>query len=436
MRVNTRFWTGSFFGLFLFFVLSLPVTANVCACEPVVIVKLSVEDSISLELTGPAKLLYQAETGWIPATEGQLPSGKTWLLKAQEGKIILTTSAGDNITSAFPLLLVPVEADKPVQINGRPYPGKIELRPGVSVCLFNHAGLEDYVTGVLAGETYAHWPPAALQAIAVAVRSYTLFNLNRHGEFDFCDQVHCQKYLGLPQASAFFSAAAKTRGEVLTWEGGVINAVYHASSGGFTQNNEDVWEGGALPYLRGVEDFDHNGEKYYWPESFFFSGEELAGRLELNGNGNLEIFPVTSMDDGFSGFGFRRVEEGREKVVRYETIRRLLRLPGPNFRFYRVRQEEIAAAAGRLEELALGKGIKMDETIYLEAKMRLALLVEEITERTLVGPGEGVLVIGRGAGHGVGLSQWGARALAEKGHDYRAILNHYYGGGVLIRQEY
>ena len=240
----------------------------------------------------------------------------------------------------------------------------------------------------------------------------------------------------MPQAPAFLSAVAATRGEVLTWEGRVINAVYHASSGGFTQNNEDVWEGPALPYLRGVEDFDQNGEMYYWPESFFFSGEELAGKLGLKGHGALEIFPVTAGERGFSGLGFRRVKEPGEIVVRYETIRRLLRLPGPNFRFYKVKTDELGAAAGRLEELALGRGMEIDGKVYVEAKVRLALTVEEIRGRTVIGPGEGVLVIGRGAGHGVGLSQWGARALAEKGQGYQEILRHYYGEKTLIHREY
>lgn len=431
-----RFWPGIIFLSFLFSLLSFPAAAGADLREPVVIVKLSVAEPANLELAGPANLYYQGENGWIPALEGPLPAGKTWLAGVEEEKILLTTGTGDYITSAFPLLFVPVEPEKPVKINGRSYPGKIELRPGSAIGFFNHAGLEDYVTGVLAGEVYPHWPPAALKAIAVAVRSYTLFNLNRHGKFDFCDQVHCQKYPGLSQSPAFFAAVAATRGEVLTWEGRVINAVYHASSGGFTRNNEDVWEGEALPYLRGVEDFDQNGEKYYWPESFFFSGEELAAKLGLNGNGPLEIFPVTAGEKGFSGLGFRCGKENGEMVVRYETIRRLLRLPGPNFRFYKVKADELGAAAGRLEELALGRGIEVDGKIYLEAKVRLTLPVEEIRGYTVIGPGEGVLVIGRGAGHGVGLSQWGARALAEKGYDYRDILRHYYGEKVLIQREY
>src|SRR5690606_8245716 len=124
------------------------------------------------------------------------------------------------------------------------------------------------------------------------------------------------------------------------------------------------------------------------------SGEELAGKLGLNGNGPLEVFPVASGEGRFSGLGFRRVEENREMVVRYETIRRLLQLPGPNFRFYKVKTEELGAAAGRLEGLVLGKGTELDGKAYLDAKIRLALPVEEVLGPTVVGPGEGVLVIG------------------------------------------
>jgi len=421
-----------FFSLFSCF----PFSVQAVGEEPVVTVKLSVETPFILEFDSPVEIFRRNGAGWVSAAEERLNPEKIWTVRQEEKNVSLITTAGDRITFNIPLLLAPLPPHEIFKVNGREYSGKIEIRPGTVVALINHTGLEAYVSGVLAGEVYPDWPPGALQAQAVAARSYALYNLNRHEDFDFCDQEHCQRYWGFPRDSSFISAAYETKGEVLVWEGEIINAVYHASSGGFTQNNEDVWEGESLPYLRRVEDFDRNGEKYFWPESYFFRTEEIAGRLNLKGEGPLEVFPHFSPAGSFTTISFTRVNGGERETVRCETLRRLLELPGPQFSLFRIDEQKISEAAARLEELVLGKGEERGGLVYLEGRIALVLPAEEITALTRIGPEEGVLIIGRGFGHGVGLSQWGARALAEKGDDYRSILKHYYGDGVSIRQEY
>lgn len=425
---------GLLFFFLLFFLSSFLLQA--AGEEPVVTIKLSVETPFTLEFHSPAGIFRRDGAQWVSAAEERLNPGKVWTVRREENKVSLITAAGDRITFNIPLLLVPLPPHQVFKVNGREYSGKIEIRPGPVVTVINHTGLEDYVAGVLAGELYADWPSAVLRAQAVAARSYALYNLHRHEDVDFCDLEHCQKYWGLSRNPSFSSAAEETRGEVLVWEGQIINAVYHASSGGFTQNNEDVWEGESLPYLRRVEDFDREGEKYFWPKSYFFPGEEIADRLGLKGDGPLEVSPHFSPSGSFTAISFGRVNGGVKQTLRCETLRRLLGLPSPQFHLFRVAEERVSAAAADLEELILGKGEERDGLVFLEVEFVLTLPAEQITEPTHIGAGEGILIIGRGFGHGVGLSQWGARALAEKGYDYRAILNHYYGDEVVIRQEY
>ncbi len=425
---------GLLFSFLLFFLFSSLLQA--AGEEPAVTIKLSVDTPFTLEFDSPAEIFRRDGAGWVLAAEERLNPGKVWTVRREEKTVSLSTAAGDRITFNIPLLLAPLPPRQVFKVNGREYPGKIEIRPGPVVTVVNHTGLEAYVAGVLAGELYPDWPPAVLRAQAVAARSYALYNLKRHEEADFCDLEHCQKYRGLTRNPSFSSAVEDTRGEVLVWEGEIINAVYHASSGGFTQNNEDVWEGESLPYLRRVEDFDQEGEKYFWPESYFFRGEELAGRLGLKGDGALEVSPYFSPSGSLTAVCFARVNGGERETFRAETLRRLLDLPSPQFRLFRVAEKTMAAAVAGPEELLLGKGEERDGLLFLEARMVLAFPAEEITEPVLIGPGEGILMIGRGSGHGVGLSQWGARALAGQGYDYRAILNHYYGDGVVLRREY
>lgn len=243
-------------------------------------------------------------------------------------------------------------------------------------------------------EAYAGWPLEALKANAVAIRSYTLYSLGKHGTFDLCDTSHCQVCRGLPGEAIFWTAVAGTAGEILSWQGRPINAVYHSSSGGRTRNNEEVWPGPPLPYLRAVEDFDQDGGNYQWPQQYLFSWTELTQALGVAADRELSLVPFYNHTGELLGFWLYSYR--MEQQLRNEELRRLLSLPSPTFRVF----------------------IQPEGT--------------EITEAVTLPPGTNLLFTGKGAGHGVGLSQWGAAALAKQGYSYREILRHYYGPEVSL----
>ncbi len=137
--------------------------------------------------------------------------------------------------------------------NLRAYRGSIELVPfGGRMLIVNLIGTEEYLRSVVPCEIGKDAPDAALEAQAVAARTYLVRNLKRHapGGFYLCDGQHCQAYGGMRYESSRASiAVANTRGLVLTYDGVIANSVYHANCGGELRSCDAVWGGPVVPYL-------------------------------------------------------------------------------------------------------------------------------------------------------------------------------------------
>jgi stage II sporulation protein D len=156
----------------------------------------------------------------------------------------------------------------------------------------------------------------------------------------------------------------------------VIEAVFHSSSGGHTENSEDIWQRPS-PYLRGVADFDQEAPVFQWSETF--SAQQLAQRI--TGIGHLQSVATE-----------RATPRGRVVSARLQGTQGSRTLTGVELR------------------QALG--------------LRSTLISFNIA-------GDTIRVNGRGFGHGLGMSQWGARGLATRGHNHQQILTHYYQGTAL-----
>lgn len=270
-------------------------------------------------------------------------------------------------------------------IGIRPYRGIIEIRrtPAGRLTVINELPLESYLYGVLKMEVDPAWPAEALKAQAVAARTLALYNLGRYRSegYDVRATTDTQVYGGiLAEDPRTVAAVDATRGEVLVYQGRPILAVYHSDSGGMTESSEFVW-GGRYPYLRGVSDPFTSAA----PWVVKLDLPSLEDRLRRAGK------PVT---------GLQRVtvEEltpsGRVATVRIDSVMGTLVLKATELRS------------------ALGVGV-MKSTLFT-----IRLLEEE----------QAVEFAGRGSGHGVGMSQWGARGLAMQGRAYADILRYYYAG--------
>jgi len=280
----------------------------------------------------------------------------------------------------------------PHRVDGRRYRGAIEVqarREGVRVV--DEVPLEAYVAGTLLGEVSESWGEAVLEAQAVATRSYALYRRARAGasarDYDVEAGTLGQVYLGMDgESDQVWRAVEETRGEVLAFGGEAILAAFHGTAGGRTASAAEVW-GEPLPYLVSlpVEGEDQSPDTYW-------RAEVSPGELEA-------------------------------------ALARLGRSVG------RVRAVEVAARtpSGRCAFLRIG-GSRASAQVGGEALRRA--LGEQTIRSTLfvVRPaGGGFVFAGSGRGHGVGMSQWGARVMAERGAGYRAILRHFYPGAELRR---
>ncbi len=261
-----------------------------------------------------------------------------------------------------------------VWIGDRWYRGETQLiHDGSDLTVVNRVDIEDYLYSVVGGEMPASWPIEALKAQAVAARSYALYEQNRASNpfYDLKSTTASQVYKGLSsETRSTHEAVNSTQGQVLTYGGEVILAAFHSSSGGHTENVEDVWTR-PLPYLRSVIDYDQTAPVYQWQKAL--SGQEIGSRL---------------------GVG---------------TVRALI--------------PEQATPRGRIVRLKV-VGDRGTKTITGKA-FRKALGLRS-TLFQVNGDAQRFIISGRGFGHGLGLSQWGANYLATQGANYRQILGHYY----------
>ena len=188
------------------------------------------------------------------------------------------------------------------------YRDAIEYRPGLSggVTAVNRVELENYIRGVVPNESPASWPLEALKAQAVAARSYALGTGTGNAVFDHYDTVASQVYGGYSSENARTTrAVARTRGEVLRYNGNVIVAYFHSTSGGYTENNENVWGGKPLAYIRGVRDpWDKTSPYHRWKVKY--SARSLGGAM---GVGRLRAVRVHKV--GVSGRIVRATFRGR-----------------------------------------------------------------------------------------------------------------------------
>lgn len=272
------------------------------------------------------------------------------------------------------------------------YRGALELRPrGNKVTAVNIVDVEHYLYGVVPSEMSASWPGTALQSQAVAARSYALASLGKHNSrgYDICDTDDCQVYSGAGvESKSSNSAVDATRGVVLTKQGQVLAAYFHSSSGGYTENSEDVWIQ-KLTHIRAVPDFDQKSPHYAWYKNV--PAATLESRLASRG---VRVGTIKSLN------AVTRSYSGRIQKVQVVGSAGATTISGESLRV-------AAGLASTLFNVAPRGGNETQPTEFAFA--------------------------GRGWGHGLGLSQWGARRLSEAGYGYAQILAHYYPGATLRR---
>ncbi|GAO76032.1 SpoIID/LytB domain-containing protein [Meiothermus ruber H328] len=266
-------------------------------------------------------------------------------------------------------------------LEGRSYRGNLlAVWQAGRVLLVNRVWLEDYLLGVVPAEVPASFPDAVLQAQAILARTFALYRLNPRGLYDLCATERCQVYLGRSAENPRHSSAVyATRLLIVSFNQKPITAVYHADSGGYTAASAEVW-GNTVPYLVAR------------PDPFAVSPNSSWSR----------ILTPEAVARGLAGLGMQvGVVQAVTPLLVSESGRPLrLRIVGSS--------GSVELDAPQSTRLLRGLGLPSTRVRF-----------------------EGWQVFGQGSGHGVGMSQWGARGLALQGWDFRQILGYYYPGTFL-----
>ncbi len=237
---------------------------------------------------------------------------------------------------------------------------------------------EQYIMGVVYGEMYARFDIEALKAQAVTARTYAYNKIINGGckNSDMCDDInHCQAYKEVDKEhyDKIKQAVYDTKGEIITFNDEPIIALFHSTSGGKTEDNVNVF-GSDLPYLKSVESKNEEDAKNY-TSTKTFSTNEIKNKIQkAYGKTSGESITVES-----------RYDSGRVEKVNVFGMS----LSGKQLR------ETLGLYSANFEVEKSGDSY----TFYV-----------------------------KGYGHGVGLSQVGANAMAQRGSDYKDIIKHYYTG--------
>ena len=395
-----------------------------------------------------------------------VPSVSNMILVQSGGKTMFITNiitpqfgAADNDTGV-------------ITINGKEYRGKIQPTRvnGGNIIPVNAISIEEYLYGVIPSEMSPSYAEEALKAQAVAARTYAIkkmdMKVHENKGYDLCDGTHCQSYKGksseFPETNAAVDA---TKGLVIYHKGEPIEAVFFASSGGYTENSEDIWTA-PLPYLKAVPDV-YEVDTNTWTKKI--TATQLTNLASAKGDniGQVTDMVISKVSLGGRVQELKLVGTKGTKVLTRDQIRTYFSSLSGSFpsKMFTINGKgggpkttvsmntkqssdvtDVTNTTNVVEEsIADNYVIGSDSSLFSELETYNTTstslpntVTNDIMQKnvTVTGAssgnvstnnGTGVFVIeGKGNGHGAGLSQKGAQGLALQGIDFLSILHHYY----------
>ena len=360
--------------------------------------------------------------------------------------------------------------DDTFTINGKQYRGCLRFAVnGTVMTAVNVVDLEEYLYGVIPAEMPASYGEEALKAQTLAARTYAMTKLNAHKSsgYELCDTINCQVYKGYSGENSKTNAIVdETEGEIICYNGTPIEAVFSASTGGYTENSENVWNS-VVPYLRAVPEVGEYGNNT-WTKTLTLS--QLDSLLSAKGEniGSAQDIVITKISTGGRVQEMKIVGTSGSVTLTKENIRTYFSgacgsLPSKMFTINGKggdpfsgsrsvqRQATKSSSTGSLTSSAAANGItaKTEGTLSAMNGKNLKLDGLSVSENTnsnqntpVISTGDyqiydvnistvenGTFVFeGSGNGHGVGLSQNGAQGMAQQGYSYEEIIKHYYTG--------
>lgn len=336
-----------------------------------------------------------------------------------------------------------------VNLGSRSYRGRIEIgRYGKNtLTAVNIVPLEEYLYGVVPSEMPSTWHIEALKAQAVCSRSYALMKAGYDGTsnakkgYKIVDTVSSQVYKGyLAESIAANRAVDATKGEMVCYDNKVVSAYFFSTSGGSTEAAKDVWAAD-LPYLQSVSDFyEQNAGRQVWQQTYTLSAIRKALSEQGIAFDDVEDLRVLAYSDTYRAKALNIHGKKNTLTLQGTTIRTVLNLNSTKFKIVRKGDvpDEVAVlgadgmTTGRISTmyLASSEGISKASEGPEQYIVQSADNLINYPKTAPKGEDE-LLFAGMGYGHGVGLSQYGARGMAEAGYTYKDIIEYYFTGAYV-----
>lgn len=340
-----------------------------------------------------------------------------------------------------------------LDLGARQYRGRIEIGRYSSQALtaVNVINIESYLYGVVPGEMISSWPIQALRAQAVCSRSYAISKTtyrtdsNISNGYEIDDTTDNQVYKGYGVETVATNAAVDfTRGEVITYQGKVITAFYYSTSGGRTEDGANVWNLKA-PYLTSVVDeFEREPEKEPWVIAMPMS--EVEFRLSQAGidvGVVQKVIPeITTASNRV--YSLKIIGSKNSQVIQSQKIREVFELYSTKFEIVKYEDQSdqvhvLSADSTTSVNLNDCSVMSSDDNVtsLVDTNQRIYIVkssnnLTPFIKDSPTNP-EVIYFVGLGFGHGVGMSQSGAKGLASAGYSYWKIIQYYYKGCRVVK---
>ncbi len=340
----------------------------------------------------------------LPLTFGGSPPASAQ--SATSDRLILNPSDDTTfrVQAVYPNPGVTCEAKRRKDLRAR-YRGRLEIvrQSDGAIAIINHLTFDEYLRGL--AEVPRSWPYETLKAQVVAARSYGLYHLNHPTNaserlgYDICSTDQCQVYRGVQVeqgafGDAWIRAVTDTRGRALLYNDAPIQAFYHSTSPGKTKRS---FPGGSpLPYLASVDGQDDDSPLARWSVRVPFA----------------QLGPILDEDGIWSGGRITAITQDGSTIRISSGVGPSRAIDKSDFRGALNRE---AACVYPDDYPSVSNGRKLPQTV-------------PSIDFSLRQDGGAALMTGRGWGHGVGMSQYGARSLGERGRGYADILSYFYNG--------
>jgi len=340
-----------------------------------------------------------------------------------------------------------------IKIEKDRYRGYIRLiNKNNEILVINHVSIEEYLYGVVPKEMTPSFHIEALKAQAVAARSFAISNINKHltDGFSLCDTTHCQVYYGYEVEKPSTNLAVDETKDILAfYDGKIIDAQYHSTSSGFTESSSNVW-GGDLPYLKSVED-SFSADSPYINWSLRISLLELNNKLINSGINLGDLKGIEPM--GITSTGkvdkVKLVGTIGEEIINVTQFRNIVGNTTFKSAWFNIQNNNMDGTSNIVYvmdgTMIKPKTIDINKAYIVDRKEKKTVsrgAVNRIQGKDKLENIEGyypvstqeITITGKGYGHGVGMSQYGAKKMGELGYNYEEILKYYYTGIEVLRK--